>query len=400
MAEKSFALKVTLLFVATLTIMAGTTVAPSLPAIEQTFLSTPHVDIMSRMVLTLPSVFVAFCAPIAGVLADRFGRKRLLLGAILLYSLSGMSGLFAESLTGLLVGRAFLGLAIGAIMTIGTALVGDYFEGPARERYLGLQQAFTQIGGVVFVVAGGLLADLHWRAPFAVYAVALLILPAALFFLTEPVRSDSRIKAGGEQDFAVNWLLVGVLALAVFLVNALFYTIPSQLPFFLRELGVFSGSIAGYAIGIFNLAGALAALNFGRLRARASVTAIIAAGLVSMATGFALLAMAEGLVAMLSSLAVVGFGLGVVMPGIMSTTIMLAPLGLHGRIAGIVTASMFLGHFISPLASQPWIARFGFAAAYRDIAMIFAAMAGLAVMAAILQRWMATRRARPFAPGG
>lgn len=399
MAEKSLALKMTLLFVATLTIMAGTTVAPSLPAIEQTFLSTPHVDIMSRMVLTLPSVFVAFCAPIAGVLADRFGRKRLLLSAILLYSLSGMSGLFADSLAGLLVGRAFLGLAIGAIMTIGTALVGDYFEGPARERYLGLQQAFTQIGGVVFVVAGGLLADLHWRAPFAVYAVALLILPAALLFLTEPVRNNKSIKAGGEQDFAVNWLLVGVLALAVFLVNALFYTIPSQLPFFLRELGVFSGSIAGYAIGIFNLAGALAALNFGRLRARASVTAIIAAGLVSMATGFALLAMAGGLLAMLSSLAVVGFGLGVVMPGIMSTTIMLAPPRLRGRIAGIVTASMFLGHFISPLASQPWIARFGFAATYRDIAVIFAAMAGLAVLAAILQRWAAMRRARPCAPG-
>ncbi len=397
MTEKSSALKVTLLFVATLTIMAGTTVAPSLPAIEQTFLSTPHVDIMSRMVLTLPSVFVAFCAPIAGVLADRFGRKRLLLGAILLYSLSGMSGLFAESLAGLLVGRAFLGLAIGAIMTIGTALVGDYFEGPARERYLGLQQAFTQIGGVVFVVAGGLLADLHWRAPFAVYAIALLILPAAVFFLTEPVRNDGGIKAGGEQEFAVNWLLVGVLALAVFLVNALFYTIPSQLPFFLRELGVFSGSIAGYAIGIFNLAGALAALNFGRLRARVSVTAIIAAGLVSMAAGFALLAMAEGLVAMLSSLAVVGFGLGVVMPGIMSTTIMLAPLSLRGRIAGIVTASMFLGHFISPLASQPWIARVGFAGAYRDIAVIFAAMAGLALVALIFQRRSDARRSRSFA---
>lgn len=93
MTENSPALKLTLLFVATLTIMAGTTVAPSLPAIEQSFLSTPDVEIMSRMVLTLPSVFVALCAPIAGVLADRFGRKRLLLGAILLYSLSGISGL-------------------------------------------------------------------------------------------------------------------------------------------------------------------------------------------------------------------------------------------------------------------------------------------------------------------
>lgn len=400
MTENSPALKLTLLFVATLTIMAGTTVAPSLPAIEQSFLSTPDVEIMSRMVLTLPSVFVALCAPVAGVLADRFGRKRLLLGAILLYSLSGISGLFADSLAGLLVGRAFLGLAIGAIMTIGTALVGDYFEGQARERYLGLQQAFTQLGGVVFVVAGGWLADVHWRAPFAVYAVALLILPAALFFLREPARNGSRAMHNDGQAVAINWLLVAVLAAAVFLVNALFYTIPSQLPFFLQERGVFSGSVAGYAIGIFNLAGALVALSFGRLRARIGVTVILAAGLVLMATGFALLATAGGLASMLSALAVVGGGLGAVMPSIMSTTIMLAPLRLRGRIAGIVTASMFLGHFISPLASQPWVARFGFATTYRDIAVVFAVMAGLAVIATILQRRIVMRKAQPRARGG
>lgn len=399
MAENSTALKITLLFVATLTIMAGTTVAPSLPAIEQNFLSTANVGLLSRMVLTLPSVFVALCAPVAGMLADRFGRKRLLLGAILLYSLSGISGLFADSLAGLLVGRAFLGLAIGGIMTIGTALVGDYFEGPARERYLGLQQAFTQLGGVFFVVAGGLLADIHWRAPFAVYAVALLILPAALLFLKEPARGYSR---GGESGpaFAVNWPLVAVLAVAVFLVNALFYTIPSQLPFFMRELGVFSGSVAGYAIGIFNLAGALTALNFARLRRHMGVAAILAVGLVLMAMGFALLAMAGGLVFMLSAVGVAGLGLGLVMPAIMSTTIMLAPLRLRGRIAGIVTASMFLGHFISPLASQPWIARFGFATAYRDIAVVFATMAGLALLAALVQRWTMMRKARTFARSG
>lgn len=399
MAENSTALKITLLFVATLTIMAGTTVAPSLPAIEQSFLSTPHVGLLSRMVLTLPSVFVALCAPVAGMLADRFGRKRLLLGAILLYSLSGMSGLFADSLAGLLVGRAFLGLAIGGIMTIGTALVGDYFESPARERYLGLQQAFTQLGGVLFVVAGGLLADIHWRAPFAVYAVALLILPAALLFLREPERGDGRARDGGPAG-AVNWPVVAVLALTVFLVNALFYTIPSQLPFFLRELGVFSGSIAGYAIGIFNLAGALTALNFARLRRHMGVAIILAVGLMLMATGFALLAMAKGLASMLSAVAVTGLGLGVVMPAIMSTTIMLAPLRLRGRIAGIVTASMFLGHFISPLASQPWIARFGFAMAYRDIALVFTLMAVLAAMAAIFQRRAVMRKARSFARSG
>lgn len=178
--------KITLLTVATLTIMAGTTISPSLPALEAHFADVDGVKLLSRMVLTLPALFVAFCAPLIGGLADRYGRLRLLIGSILLYGLSGISGLFVDSLPALLAGRAALGIAIGGIMTLTTALVGDYFSGSERERYLGLQQAFTGIGGVVFVAAGGLLADYHWRAPFAIYAVAFAIIPAAIAFLTEP----------------------------------------------------------------------------------------------------------------------------------------------------------------------------------------------------------------------
>ena len=100
--------KITLLFIATMTIMAGATISPALPAIEQVFRSTEHVELMSRMVLTLPSIFVAACAPIAGALADRFGRKKLLIASIVLYGVSGVSGLFVDSLVALLgrVGRA------------------------------------------------------------------------------------------------------------------------------------------------------------------------------------------------------------------------------------------------------------------------------------------------------
>lgn len=386
MRDRTLAIKITLLFTATLTIMAGTTVAPSLPAIRQIFAATPNVEIMSRMVLTLPSLFVALFAPVAGMLADRFGRKTLLIASIFLYSVSGMSGLFVDSLAGLLIGRAALGLAIGGIMTIGTTLVGDYFDGAQREQYLGMQQAFTQFGGVAFVVAGGLLADIHWRAPFAVYLVALLILPAAAAFLIEPVRGRSRMANAGQAEPAVKWGLVALLALTAFLVNALFYTVPSQLPFFLRELGIAAASSAGYAIGIFNFAGALAALNFGRLRSACGVSGILAAGLALMTIGFWLLAPSDEMTSILFALAVMGCGLGFVIPSVMSTTIMIAPPQSRGRIAGIVTASMFLGHFTSPLASQPWITWLGFAATYRGIGFLFAGMAGMAMVAVWIER--------------
>ncbi|MCM2455144.1 MFS transporter [Rhizobium sp. CG4] len=387
MKEHSLALKGTLLFVATLTIMAGTTVAPSLPAIEQTFAGTEHVALLSRMVLTLPAIFVAMSAPIAGILADRFGRKKLLIISMVLYGFSGMSGLLADNLFFLLVGRAVLGLAIGGIMTVGTTLAGDYFTGTERESYLGLQQAFTQFGGVAFVVTGGILADIHWRVPFAIYAASFLILPAVLAFLSEPAKKTAPSGGPAKAVVSANWSQVLLLALSTYLINVLFYTVPSQLPFFLRHLEINSASAIGYAIGTFNLAGALVAMSFGLLRSRLAVPGILAGGLALMATGFLMLAQASGMVSALVALCVLGTGLGVVMPSIMSLTIKIAPPALRGRIAGLVTASMFLGHFTSPLASQPWIGWFGFEALYRDISIAFAAMAVIAIAAASVRRW-------------
>jgi MFS family permease len=75
--------------------------------------------------------------------------------AIILFAVAGASGLVLDSLPALLVGRAALGIAVGAIMTVATALAGDYFAGPQRQAFMGRQGAFTGIGGLVFITGGG-----------------------------------------------------------------------------------------------------------------------------------------------------------------------------------------------------------------------------------------------------
>lgn len=370
--------KATLLMVATLTIMAGTTISPSLPAIETNFADVEGVKLLSRMVLTLPALFVAFCAPLIGGLADRYGRLRLLIGSILLYGLSGISGLFVESLPALLVGRAALGVAIGGIMTLTTALVGDYFSGSERERYLGLQQAFTGIGGVAFVAAGGVLADYHWRAPFAIYAVALAIVPAVVAFLTEPSRSTpSDQPAAPLSKQTVRWPAVAALCALAFLVNLFFYFVPSQLPFYLRAVGIGAASSAGFALGLHNLVMAGSALAYGRLRARFSVPVIFIAGLCLMTLGFVLVAFSTTMPSVLFAMAIAGAGLGLTIPNLMSGIIALASPATRGRLAGMVTASMFIGHFTSPFVSQPLIDAAGYQETY------LAAACGLAMLAIV-----------------
>jgi hypothetical protein len=52
-----------------------------------------------------------------------------------------------------------------------------------------------------------------------------------------------------------------------------------------------------------------------------------------------------------------------------------APLAVRGRVAGGLTASIFVGQFVSPLVSQPWIEASGYPAAFGGTALGLAAMA-------------------------
>ena len=83
----------TLLLLSSMTVMAGATISPTLPSIGKVFADTPRSDLLVRLVLTLPALFTAIGAPIAGGIIDRFGRRPLLFGVIVLYALAGGSGL-------------------------------------------------------------------------------------------------------------------------------------------------------------------------------------------------------------------------------------------------------------------------------------------------------------------
>src|SRR5690606_2441101 len=219
---------------------------------------------------------------------------------IALYGVSGASGLIADSLIALLAGRAVLGIAIGAIITLNTALIGDYFTGAEREKYLGLQQAFVQLGGVVFVMSGGLLAEVHWRMPFVIYGAALVLVPAVMLFLTEPVRSRPRQGAASlTTAVGMNGLGVAAACLLGFLINVSFYTVPSQLQFHMKALGIYNASGFGLVLGAFNLAGGAIALCFGWFKRRFTTQAIFLIGFTLMTGGFALLSASSGYGAMI-----------------------------------------------------------------------------------------------------
>jgi len=153
--------------------MAGATIAPGLPGLLSQFSDHPDAEYLTRFILTIPGLAIAISAPIAGFLADKFGRRFLLQFGVVLYIAAGSGGLWLSDLHLLLLSRALLGVAVGAVMVCSMALLTDHFQGRERERVMGIQSSAMSAGGIVFVFAGAMLSDVSWRAPFAVYLLPL-----------------------------------------------------------------------------------------------------------------------------------------------------------------------------------------------------------------------------------
>ena len=218
-----------------LTVMAATAIAPAKPEIAEFFADEPMSEQLAALMLVLPALMIVIGAPLAGFMVDHWGRRRLFIASTILYGLGGSSGFYCTSLYQILVGRAVLGLAVAGVMTCCTTLIGDYYDGPARRRFLGWQAAFMALGGVVFLVTGGLLADVGWSMPFLIYLVAFLLLPAVLVSIYEPDRSAAAAPKASLAGTGVSKVAVAMLYGLGVWGMAHFYVVQVYLPEELKE---------------------------------------------------------------------------------------------------------------------------------------------------------------------
>ncbi len=373
-------LKITLLLSAMMTMMAGAVVAPSLPQINQVFVQTPHAALLTRLVITLPALFIAIFSPFCGRLIDRRGRKFWLLAALLIYAISGTSAFFMNNLYHILIGRAFLGIAVAGIMTISTTLVGDYFIGLERSRFMGLQAAFISLGGVFFISLAGILADVGWKTPFLIYLFAVPVFFMASFYLYEPLRLQKKTtetKSDILNKPKVNPILFGTIYLALFLSIVCFYMVPVQLPFMLNKIEGVSNSMIGYAISVSTLFSALISINYPRIRRFFSFPVILLFAFTLMGLGYYSIAQSSSYLQYLLSLAINGMGVGLLLPTSSLWILEIAPIAMRGRLVSGVSTSMFLGMFFSPILVQPLVNNpsLGFEGAFIAASILLCSMA-------------------------
>ncbi|MCF5707102.1 MFS transporter [Pseudomonas syringae] len=331
-----------------LTIMGAVMVAPVLPKLGAEFGPLDaHADLLVPLVVTGPALAIALCAPLAGWLADRVGRKTLLIIATLLYGVLGALPAVLDNLPAIVGIRMLFGCAEAAVMTCCAALIADYWHGEERMRYINRQVVTIGLVGALFFVVGGALGEHSWRQPFLLYLLPLLLVPVMMKVLWEPAASRQPIDVPDAGRVAILPLMLGYLLILSGMV--LTSVVPIQAPVLLVGMGVTSSTLIGLAAGLSLLSTLGGSLAWPLLRRRIGVAGCNAVLLTLLGVGLWLLTRGQSYNALLLAILVHGLGAGLLVPNAMAPVMNALSASTRGRGLGGFTACLYFGQFVSPL---------------------------------------------------
>src|SRR5579862_3366919 len=179
---------VILLLPVTLAVMGIAVLVPVIPQLMGHFQNVPNYRyLIQGGVLTMPALCITLFSPLAGWLADRFGRRRILLASMLAYGVLGIAPTVLDHLFAIVGSRVGVGLCEAVVMTVSTTLISDYFKGRAREQWLASQTAVASLSALAIITLGGYLGTLYgWRGPFGVYLFSVVLAIGIWLFTWEP----------------------------------------------------------------------------------------------------------------------------------------------------------------------------------------------------------------------
>jgi len=132
---------------------------------------------------TAPAIFMI---PVAGLLADRFGRRPVLVTGLLVFGIAGSTISFVDTFR-LALGLRFLqGIGFAALTPILITVIGDRYTGAEETTAQGLRFTSSGVAQTVFPLASGLLVAIAWEYPFLLYALALPMAAVVAVRFEEP----------------------------------------------------------------------------------------------------------------------------------------------------------------------------------------------------------------------
>ena len=257
-----------LLFAVTLVAVGNvSSVAPAFPQVVDVF-GVSQVQV--GWVVTTYSLPGILTAPLAGVLADRWGRKRVLVPTLVVFGLAGGACALARSFPTLLALRALQGAGAAPLVGLAVTIIGDRYDGPARTTAIGYNATALNVGTAAYPAVGGALAGLAWFWPFALPLLALPAAAAVAWGLAPPPVERAQTLTdylSVARRHLADGQVLSVLAINFGVYVLLFGAFLTYVPEFLDARFGAPSSVAGFVLALASVSSGLTATQLGRLSA-------------------------------------------------------------------------------------------------------------------------------------
>lgn len=335
-----------LVFSGFLPVMAIIALAPTLPTLLAHFHDVPNARLMVPLLITAPSACIALFAPAAGVIADRFGRRQLLLWSMALYGIGGLMPFVIDNFWAVVAGRVVIGIGEAGVLTVVNTLLADYYEEQARHRWLMIQGVVGSLLGTITIACSGFLAAQGWQWPFLVYAVAIPIFLASVVYLFEP---EPRKKAAGPTVPGTPFpYLAGLMVCSVtVLLSTIYYVQVINFSLLLKDLGVSDPKSIGLSMAIPSIGVPLGAIVF-KLTTRFGASVQILLVFVCYAIGLSGIGLAPDYKVALAFAFMQQLANGIIVPALIAWTQNQFSFEHRGRGMGWWASSFFVAQFLSP----------------------------------------------------
>lgn len=337
----------------------------------------------AQMLVTVPGIGMLF-APFVGWVADRIGRKWVLVSSLSIITLGGIGCAFTDEFALLLTFRFLLGVGAGGLMSVILSLIGDLYSGEARTKLLGYQQAIMSLFVLGAIqLAGYLSSSYGWSSPLYAYLVGI---PLIIFVILR-VRPEQRQIAPQEsiKIATVPWVrdrstpvlvlaLIGNIFLAI-----VTYNVFTQLPFLVAEKG-YSPSVYANLMAPKLACSIMFSFIFIYLHKKMHPLAIISLSLILSSVSMMTFSFATETYQLWIAAIIGGPSTVMLEPAITNFLLDKMPPARRAMTMGGVFASYHMGPFLIPFVFGGMNSNYGFAASFQALSVA----AGLAALILII----------------
>lgn len=330
-------------------VMGISSITPAFPGIIKYFgISTQQVGWLIAA-FTLPGIFLT---PVSGILADRFGRKLVLVPSLFIFGIAGFMCSFMRDFHLLLVFLFIEGIGAAGLSSINITLIGDLYSGEKRTALMGYNASILSIGTAAYPALGGFIAVFGWQY---IFYLPLLAIPLAIFVIFGLNNPEPKDHQGIGEYFRRIWKSINQPSVwGLFLVNMLVFVLLygaylTYFPILLSERLQASSVQIGMMMSIMSMVTAGTSSQLGRINKRFRSKTILLLGTTFYFLAMLSLLFSQSWTQVVVSVMVFGLGHGLLLPSIQNLLVGFASIKERAAFMSVNSMVLRIGQTIGPL---------------------------------------------------